>query len=311
MKLVSFKNISYIFTLITLGFVIYYFIHNWESLKSIEWWRNPWFLSSHIALLVVTFTLFVIGWRRILMATGNDVSINVAGFTWLTPNIGKYVPGIVLMVAGRIALLNRFGVRKAAAAGNIIWEHVFVILSAVPFSLFVLLNNAGKFPFNIIVATICVSLLMLLLVLNPPLIQRVITFSLNIFKKPPLELILKRKAILNLFILYLLVWIVYGLSGVTLAYTLGIEDKVPMLLLFNVYIFSWFIGFISVITPGGLGVREGVLILMLSSYVPMSELITFAIFARVTWITIELVGVIIGVIIGNKLSARCLNMKTL
>jgi glycosyltransferase 2 family protein len=304
MKLIFQKSLSYFFSLIILGFVIYYFIHNWDSIKSINWWKNPGFLGSHIALVAVTFTLFVIGWHRLLIETGNDINVNVAAFTWLTSNIGKYVPGIVLMVAGRIALLNRFGTRKAAAAGNILWEHFFLILSAIPFSFLVLLNNKWNFSIYEIVATIFISLSILLVVLNPFFIQRVINFLLRLFKKPSLELVLKRKAIAYFFIFYLLVWAIYGVSGITLGYAFGFQDKVPMLFLFNVYIFSWFIGFISIITPGGLGVREGVLVLMLSKYVPTSELIVFAFFARMTWIIIEIIGVIIGVVIGNKLNTQ-------
>jgi glycosyltransferase 2 family protein len=308
MKLISRKSISYIFTLAVLGFVAYYFIHNWKSVSSIHWWEKPGFLSIHIVLLFLTFFLSVIGWHRLLMTTGSYVSIKVAGFTWLTPNIGKYIPGKVFMVAGRIALLNRFGVRTSTAIGNIIWEHVFVVLAIMPFIFFVLLNNAGEFSLKTIIATIGVFILILSAVLNPRIIQRLINLVLRRFKKPPLDLSLKLKDILYFIIFYLIIWVGYGLTGVTLAYTFGFEDKVSMLLLFNVYIFSWFIGFISVVTPGGLGVREGVLILMISPYVPMAELIVFALFARVTWTVIELFGVIIGLILGNKLSAQPLKI---
>jgi hypothetical protein len=301
MKFIPQKSLPHLLTLIILAFIIYYFIHNWESVILIDWWKNPGFLSIHLFFLILTFIFFVIGWNELLRMTGNYVGIKVAGFTWLTSNIGKYLPGKVFMVAGRIALLNRFGLRKTIAAGNIVWEHVILILAAMPYSLFVLLNYTSGFPFKIIASTICVLILVLLIAFNPIIIQRLINLFLRIFKKPPLELVLKRKAILYLFVFYLIVWIVYGLSGVTLAYAIGIEDKVPLSLLFNIYIFAWLIGFISMITPGGLGIREGVLILMINPYISMSELMVFAILARMTWTITELAGVIIGSILGKKL----------
>jgi uncharacterized membrane protein YbhN (UPF0104 family) len=300
MKVIPQKSLPYLLTLIILAFAIYYFIHNWKSVSAVHWWENPGFLSIHIFFLVLTFIFFVIGWRELLRITGNRVGIRVAGFTWLAPNIGKYIPGKVFMVAGRIALLNRLGLRKGITVGNFIWENVILILAAMPFSLFVLLNYASAFPYEIITSTICLLILVLLIALNPTVIQRAVNFLLNIFKKPPLTLALKRQAILYLFVLYVIAWIFYGLSGITLAYALGIEDKVPPALLFNVCIFSWLVGFISVITPGGLGIREGVLILMMNPYIPMSELMVFALLARMTWTITELVGVIVGVILGRE-----------
>jgi len=304
MKLISQKQISYILAIIILGLSAYYFIYNWKSVSAVHWWENPGILSIHIFLLLLTFILFVIGWYSILITTGSYVGIKVAGFTWLTSNVGKYIPGKVFMVAGRIALLSQFGLRKSVAAGNIIWEHVILVLAAIPFSLFILFNDAGDFSYKIFAATICVLILMLSIALNPIIIQRLINLLLRIFKQPSLEMVLERKAIFKLLSLYLLIWIVYGLSGVTLAYAFGFEGRVPMLLLFNVYIFSWFIGFISMITPGGIGIREGVLILMISPYIPVAELIVFALLARMTWIITELFGVIIGFILGNRLSPQ-------
>ncbi len=302
MKLLSQKAISYIFTLIIVVFVIYYLVNNWESVKSISWWERPGYLSIHMVLLFLTFALFVISWQRLLITIGNDVSIKVACYTWLTPNIGKYIPGKVFMIAGRIVLLNHFGVRKTTAVAATIWEHVILILTAMPFSLFILFDNSEKYSLKMVAMTVSVLTLILIVVLNPVIIQRLINLALSLFKKPPLDLPLKRKDILYLFIFYLMIWIVYGLTGITLAYAFGFEDNVSMLFLFNVYIFSWFIGFISMITPGGFGVREGVLILMISPYVPVAELMTYAFLARMTWMLTEIAGVIVGMVLSNKLN---------
>jgi len=261
MKLLFRKSISYVFIIIVLGLALYYLIQNWESVKSINWWENPGFLSIHILLLVIILFLSVIGWHRLLIATGSNVGIKVSGYTWLTSNIGKYIPGKVFMVAGRIALLNFFGVRKSIVIGNIIWEHVFVILAIMPFIFVILLNYAGYLSIKMIVTSMCFFILILSVILNPIIIQKSINLVLRIVKKPPLELSLKLHNILYFFFFYLIIWVVYGLTGVTLAFAFGFETKVSMMLFFNVYIFSWFIGFISVVTPGGLGVREGILIL--------------------------------------------------
>ncbi len=301
MKFISKKSISYFFLFIVLILISYYLINNYESLKSVRWWENPGFLSFHIMLLVLTFVLFVTAWQRLLKTIGIHEGLKVAGYTWLVSNIGKYVPGKILMVAGRIALLNNIGVRPATAAAVVIWEHIIVILATMPFSLFILLNYSGYYSLKIIISVMFVLFSIILIALNPSIVGKMINYFLNLFKRPPLEYILQRKAVMYFFIFYLITWIVYGLSGVTLAYVFGFEDKIPLFLLFNVFIFSWLMGFVSIITPGGLGVREGIMILMISPYVPMNELIVFTLFARITWTITELFGVLVGIKIGNKL----------
>ena len=50
----------------------------------------------------------------------------------------------------------------------------------------------------------------------------------------------------------------------------------------GIYAAAWTVGFLSVITPGGLGIREGMLSLLLSAYLPSSTATLVALLSR-TW----------------------------
>ena len=68
-----------------------------------------------------------------------------------------------------------------------------------------------------------------------------------------------------------------------------IELEVPQLLLVvSAFVASWAAGFISVITPGGIGVREGVFVILLSSFLTVHEAALVAILARALWTIAEL-----------------------
>ena len=63
--------------------------------------------------------------------------------------------------------------------------------------------------------------------------------------------------------------------------------KLPIIL--SLYPFAWSIGFLSLITPGGLGVREGVLSLFLTTCLPSVTATLVALLSRLWIIVIEVI----------------------
>ncbi|NJP06510.1 MAG: hypothetical protein HC837_13240 [Chloroflexaceae bacterium] len=73
--------------------------------------------------------------------------------------------------------------------------------------------------------------------------------------------------------LYLLIWSVYPLPLTSLPQVMGM------------FSLAWALGFLSFITPSGLGVREGVLSYLLSLLIPVPMALLLALMARV-WLTV-------------------------
>ena len=69
-------------------------------------------------------------------------------------------------------------------------------------------------------------------------------------------------------------------------------DAFLLPLAIGTYVLAWIIGFLAFFTPGGLGVRETVLVLMLNLYLPVYISAVLAILSRVWWIIGELVWVL-------------------
>ena len=96
---------------------------------------------------------------------------------------------------------------------------------------------------------------------------------------------------------YLLLWVLLGT-----AFFLFIKSFYPvvpsqLLLVTGTYAVAWSIGFLSVITPSGLGVREGVLSLLLTSVLPPATATFVALLSRVWTLGVELIlgGVAFGI----------------
>lgn len=98
---------------------------------------------------------------------------------------------------------------------------------------------------------------------------------------------------------YFVAWVIYGVSGVILTNTLEIQTTQSGFVIASGFVVSWLVGFLSMLTPGGLGVREATLVLLLQPSVPAPQAIALALFARATWTIIEISGVGIGLLVGR------------
>jgi uncharacterized membrane protein YbhN (UPF0104 family) len=95
---------------------------------------------------------------------------------------------------------------------------------------------------------------------------------------------IRRRDLVALLPGYVAVWLIYGGSVYLLTasvYPVSL-DALPTLT--GMYALAWVLGFLSFITPSGLGVREGILSYMLSFVVPVPVAMLLALLLRV-WMT--------------------------
>ena len=94
-------------------------------------------------------------------------------------------------------------------------------------------------------------------------------------------------------------WLCYGFGGMLLSYALGVPQSVSWITLVVAFIASWVVGYISLLTPGGLGVREIVLVGLLTPEIQPAHAMALALIARLSWTLIELMGSVVGVALKN------------
>ena len=88
---------------------------------------------------------------------------------------------------------------------------------------------------------------------------------------------------------HLLLWICQGL-----AFYLFVRSLVPVAwtdasILTACYAFAWIVGFLSFLTPSGLGIREGVLGLLLTNYISVPQATLVALLCRVWMLSAEVI----------------------
>jgi hypothetical protein len=107
----------------------------------------------------------------------------------------------------------------------------------------------------------------LLIGLTPPVFSRLVNVGLRVLRRPPLSLQLTYGDMLVLFLARILA---HGLMGLgVVLFARGVApipwDLAPLLI--TGYVAAWLIGYLAIPVPTGIGVREGILVLLLGGQV--------------------------------------------
>lgn len=186
---------------------------------------------------------------------------------YLKANIEKYLPGNVIQYAGRNLLGKSRGISQKSIAVASVMELLWISISAIIFSFMISLQNtksvinqlwtSPEIKRNIIVLSVFAILILPIII-----IFCIKTKYLNI-----LWPYLNRKFfILNIitFGLYAMNYMIAGLL-LSLIFILILRCKVNYVNITSTNVLAWLAGYVVPGSPGGIGVREAVLILLLGT----------------------------------------------
>jgi uncharacterized membrane protein YbhN (UPF0104 family) len=263
----SLQILGIILTLIGLGFAfqrIWAIGHsNWEKL-----------LTFHVLVIIlvgglahgVNYFLMGLAWQKLLVWFGESKSkplicLAIYGRT----QIAKYLPGNIFHYPSRHLMGNRAGFHHPALVGAMVYEIMGVLVAGGAISLI-------GFPKGIINGNsiiMRVAILPLILIF-PFIIQYVLVhFSIgqrfDFPEKPVWEVV---KGLYPVWAIYTFFFIFEGLIlwGIIGGCT-GLWFNVPLLYIFSAFSIPWVIGFITPGSPAGLGVRDALMILILTNFI--------------------------------------------
>lgn len=227
-------------------------------------------------------------WALLIRKMDCPLSVTRLVAIWHQTLIGKYVPGSIWVHLGRMYQLYRSGLSLKVGAYASALEQVVVLASG----LFVVLLTPEFFEVLVVPAWIRVFFVPLFLVILWPgfLGEYLWRWGYRGF-----DLRVERGPSPYFMILYFgghLVRVWFG--GITILLILrlfGYEaEGLTVITLAGIGAASFVIGYLSIFTPGGLGVKEGVLVFLLSHYVPLPVAILVALSGRFWTLLIDCLG---------------------
>lgn len=202
-------------------------------------------------------------------------------------NIGKYVPGNVMQFAGRNILAGKLGFKQLDITFCSIIEIGMLLATDCILSLIFAMKSfksilkdvfykihPGMLYGIVIVVIIIVTVVIWLLITKSTIIKNYKHF----FTKGFLVLLCK------LFCIYSITLIIPGIFLVLiLQLVLGASISLPIsLIIISGYTISWVLGFVVPGAPGGIGIRESIMLLMLGPIFTNNIVLLAAILLRIT-----------------------------
>jgi uncharacterized membrane protein YbhN (UPF0104 family) len=284
---------------VVLGFLAWALVDGWTAVSEYDWDLDPPLLALAMLVLALFYVMSGLGYAGIqeeIHRPGPPVRVTLA--IWAKSLLGRYVPGNVLMVLGRVVLAYERGVPRRVTIAVTAYEQILTVgVAAAGAVLYVALYAGEDRDARLwLLALVPLGLL----ALHPRVFGPATAWVLRRAGREPLPRLLPTGRLAGLLAWYVLVAIVLGL-GMWLAIrsAAGPEAGGPAFVGLA-FLLSFAISMVAFIFPSGLGVREGAFALALAQNVPGGVAVALSVGSRLLLTLVELGVIATLVFLGGR-----------
>lgn len=315
---INYKNrfisiFSYSIVLIIFLFLGKILIVNWNQIKDWHFFFNYFYLILAFIFTVLNVLFLAVVWRYILRKTSNNkdklLSPHETMIIFLLSWIGKYIPGKIFTTLGKIYLANQRGISKKTLVITSIFELLFSILAHIFLVIICLiLFIHASFYYIIILSSVLVA--GIIIVMSPNILFRYANKVLLIFKRGQIKnnFSFSRKTIALLIFLYCVAITLKGIAFIFLVLSFISIPFNNYLLVVAYFIVAAIIGKLAIVMPGGLGFREGALVLFLSFIFSKSLAVLISVASGIWFVLVDIVLFLVAILL-NKILTKKLILK--
>ncbi|SDP28034.1 hypothetical protein SAMN04489867_1937 [Pedococcus dokdonensis] len=287
-----FSGLRILLALLVVGAVTVAVAKNWREVSA-DIGRIDGATFALAAVLVCLPPIFtVLGWRILMADLGSPLHVAPAGGIFFVGQLGKYVPGAVWSIVAQAEIGARLHIPRKRSA-------VVAFVSVAMAAICGLIVGAPALPLLITRDdsaartgwALLLAVPLLAVVLWPPLLNWGIATVLRILRREPLEHRLSGRAVLSATLLFIAAWVSSGLHVLVLARATGGDVATGQLLLASLsgFALASSIAMFSVVLPAGVGVREGVLVLILAPVTSTSAATAVVVLSRFLTVAADVV----------------------
>jgi len=234
---------------------------NWGEFRSLHvaLTMQPLWIAGAIVAVLATYVMQIESWRRVLGGWRQRIAFAAAARTWSMANLGRYVPGKVWSVAGLVVLAQQAGVQAAPAAASAFVSQAIAVGAGV--AVVAATTPRATSALRLVAAGLAAVATVAVLVW-PPTARWLARLASATTPLTPLRL----SAVLAAATLAVASWLTYGVAFWLLARGLLATGAaaLPLSVAIGVFALGYILGWLALFAPGGVGVRELVLIGLLT-----------------------------------------------
>jgi len=286
--------------LVALGFLAALLASQWQALRTFQWQFRPGWLLLSFVLLALGALLELSIWRFLLAGLGGVLRWRRAAETWFLSNIVRYIPGNIWQPMSITVYSQERGIPYPVTLMSLLLFQITIMLAVAPLAAvyFTVTGNWGLLTGYLSGAAgwlIALGLTPLaVFLLRPALLVDMINWVLERTARKQIATELTRLNLFGMLGIALADWLLWGCAFAALSFgvqqysTAQVVELAPHLI--AAYPIAYAIGFLSFITPSGIGVREGAFYLLLAPIAGAGAATIVGLAMRV-WTTLgELVG---------------------
>jgi len=260
---------------------------------------SGWVVAAAVALCWGGNAACALQWRVLMRALGADLTRGEAlRIHWLV-QLWKYIPGKIMLLVGKAYLCVRQGISAQRAALGVAYEQVFILASAAFVVLFCGVA-ASRELLRDHVALILACAVAGVACLHPRVMRFVLAIVSRIVRAEGQLRELSYGESLALIGRYAVYWVFQGAAVYVLAWALADLPLMRLPYCIGMTTLATVLGFLAVVIPAGLGVRDGIITAMLSLYMPAPLAIAASLAYRVVVTVAELLGVATALLLSRR-----------
>lgn len=225
---------------------------------------HPVYLAASVVLLGGYYVLYAHSMAIILRMLGDRVSLRDAFELNYVSALGKYVPGGVWHVVGRVALATSMGVRKRSILVTTVLENALGVVSGILVAAVFLGPSAAR-ALDVPVWSPIVMAGAMLVAMHPAIFGRIMALGIKLMRVDVVAPSLTFPQILGQVAYRAFGWLVAGAAFMLLRNAIVVDPVWRSLGLYaGAYSAASVGGLLMIFAPGGIGVREAILIALLT-----------------------------------------------
>lgn len=243
--------------------------------------------TAHLELLIagpviyaITGVLLALSWFRLLHLFGKPgISFPHSFKIYARSQIAKYIPGNIFQFAARHVSGRESGIGHGPLMATMMYEVVGVawaagMLGLTGFLMYRLRQPHLSLP---LILLVCVALFLFPAIFNTAAGRIKILKPMAFPGRSPLAI---WKGIIPIYLLYILFFLVNGAVFVMVVTVASDSGALSSGLILSIYAVSWLAGFLTPGAPGGIGIRETVMVLLLAPTISQPTALFAALFFR-------------------------------
>ena len=265
------------------------------------------YLCYSFLLIAASYIINTLTWRYLINSYHrelNPISVKESIAIVNTTQLAKYIPGKVWSYAVQIYWLAKRGYSKSNVLFINVVATLSTLLAASAVGTIMLVTNLNKISKTgaILYIGLVILAYAVFILFHTPILNYLIRLANKIIKKEISYVKISLKQILVTQVFYLLGNVVFCIGGYVLCLAIGVTTDVQLMtVLVGSLLVGDVIGFVVLITPGGLGVRESLMFFIISGVTKQKDVaIIVPIATRLLTMSVDIAMGICAVLLGRK-----------